>query len=1027
MTIASPARSELSAGQIAVASVLLFPGGVAREIPTVNFQGLNLPARHMGLLAQVLGLPDQTRILELTGDDFLLPDDRVVRGPDRTHARFDARAFFAGQTGQLPFEAGEFDFVVCCGGIERTPDPVAACQELQRIGTAGLIETPGPVAALLGAHPAMRWVVSVERASGAHPLLTFRPRPFRRAPLRYALRSRLYADSRFRFAWEWEYRNVVHTQFLWNGDIPVQVLPRADNAFDYDDPAQAAESHLDSAINAIRFGNVPYPLILADANEAVRLRPQWAQAHNVRGCALWLSGKRPAAIEAFRKACHLEPDNPDYQHNARLAPGSSTGPRLTLLPPEREDIEDIETNFGGKVFYAFVNYDERLARDMRIQPGERVLDVGSGQRPLKRADVCVDIDVREGLHRQGQAISREKPLVCGNVERLPFATRAFDVACCRMVLEHVQDPAAACRELQRVARRGFLETPNTLWECFYGHPTHRWLVEWEAQTRTLVFRRKPFDAIPFQSAIVPLLYTQADIQRAFEVTFRNLTTTQIEWDEEHPFAVRVEDSPDAPYDYLNRPEDAIRGSLNYARDLLENGLAPVAIAECEDAIRHAETWQAENRQLRHALLREALTLRVQIARAMGDTVGLQKATEHLVTLDAATEPARIPETTNGSLHVRQQARIAWHAPLRDPSGYADEARHFLFALEQAGVPVAAREIRWSAKIAVLPATRERILRQMMDTPAAPDAIHVCHILASHFQRVPGARASIGRTMFETDRLPPGWAEACNRMDAVWVPGEFNRQSFLFAGVRPEKLRVVPGAIDLAPYRPDCAPLQIAGLRGFTFLSLFDWTLRKGWDLLLRAFLEEFRPSEDVSLLIKTHSSMGYSTAQIAEMIGDFISRSLGYDLNRIPDIVLQDTNIPDALMPNLYRTAQCYVMPSRGEGWGRPYMEAMAMGLPVIATNWSGQTAFITPETGFLIDYSLVDVPEAAWRETPTYQGHRWAEPSVPHLRALMRQVFEDRKTAQEVGQRARAHIERHFTYAAVAQILLAELERFLS
>jgi glycosyltransferase involved in cell wall biosynthesis len=42
----------------------------------------------------------------------------------------------------------------------------------------------------------------------------------------------------------------------------------------------------------------------------------------------------------------------------------------------------------------------------------------------------------------------------------------------------------------------------------------------------------------------------------------------------------------------------------------------------------------------------------------------------------------------------------------------------------------------------------------------------------------------------------------------------------------------------------------------------------------------------------------------------------------------------------MYKAADAFVLPSHGEGWGRPIMEAMSMGLPVIATNWSGQTAY---------------------------------------------------------------------------------------
>ena len=369
--------------------------------------------------------------------------------------------------------------------------------------------------------------------------------------------------------------------------------------------------------------------------------------------------------------------------------------------------------------------------------------------------------------------------------------------------------------------------------------------------------------------------------------------------------------------------------------------------------------------------------------------------------------------------------LIWRAPLRDPSGYADEARHFLFALQSAGIEVAGREIRWSDKVAALSPTRERALRHIMARPARTEkAVQVCHILAHRFQPDPRALANVGRTMFETDRLPPGWADACNRMDAIWVPSAFNIETFTNAGVLPDKLRVVPGAIDLSPYDPGCAPLRVDGRRGFNFLAVFDWTLRKGWDVLLQAYLAEFRASEDVALVLKTHSSLGYTGAQLMEIIAAYITDTLGRDLNRIPDIILQDTNVPDAYMPNLYRAGDCYVMPSRGEGWGRPYMEAMAMGLPVIATAWSGQTAFMNRDNSLMLDYTLVAVPPPALRETPTFQGHQWAEPSVSHLRALLRQSFEDRQTGRQLGQAARAHLEAHFTYAPVAATIAAEVAR---
>ena len=58
------------------------------------------------------------------------------------------------------------------------------------------------------------------------------------------------------------------------------------------------------------------------------------------------------------------------------------------------------------------------------------------------------------------------------------------------------------------------------------------------------------------------------------------------------------------------------------------------------------------------------------------------------------------------------------------------------------------------------------------------------------------------------------------------------------------------------------------------------------------------------------------------------------------------------------QAADAFVLPSRGEGWGRPHVEAMAMGLPLLATNWSGPTAYLDDSVGYPIAYRLVEVSE---------------------------------------------------------------------
>jgi SAM-dependent methyltransferase len=130
----------------------------------------------------------------------------------------------------------------------------------------------------------------------------------------------------------------------------------------------------------------------------------------------------------------------------------------------------------------------RVMRGLDIQAGEWVLDVGSGAGPFPRADVLCDRFPAPTFHRHGQPLTDDRPLVIGDVTRLPFADGAFDVIICSHLLEHVEDPERAVRELQRVARRGYIECPSANWEKLQGFAFHRWLVT--LRDEMLVFEEK---------------------------------------------------------------------------------------------------------------------------------------------------------------------------------------------------------------------------------------------------------------------------------------------------------------------------------------------------------------------------------------------------------------------------------------------------------------------------------------------------------------------------------------------------------
>ncbi len=372
------------------------------------------------------------------------------------------------------------------------------------------------------------------------------------------------------------------------------------------------------------------------------------------------------------------------------------------------------------------------------------------------------------------------------------------------------------------------------------------------------------------------------------------------------------------------------------------------------------------------------------------------------------------------------AVLVWSAPLLDPSGYADEARNLLLGLDRLGVAVRAAPIVWSQRTTELPRDDAASLARLRQTPLSPAYVHVQHIFPPHFRPDPAAVATVGRTMFETDRLPADWVAKCNEMDEVWVPSEFNLETFARSGVDRRKLHKVPGAIDARRFRGDVRPLALEGRRGFAFLSVFDWSLRKGWDALVRAYVEEFVANEDVCLYLKVYSSYGQTDRQLLDRIRTYTREALGREPEEMPKIVLLGGVFSEERMLRLYRSVDAYVMPSRGEGWGRPFMEAMASGLPTIGTGWSGNTEFMTPENSYLVEYELVDVPPEAVAEAAHFAGHRWAEPSVAHLRALMRQVFADREAARASGARAGQEILERYDRPVVAQAIAGHVRRLL-
>jgi len=239
-------------------------------------------------------------------------------------------------------------------------------------------------------------------------------------------------------------------------------------------------------------------------------------------------------------------------------------------------------------------------------------------------------------------------------------------------------------------------------------------------------------------------------------------------------------------------------------------------------------------------------------------------------------------------------------------------------------------------------------------PKSYDHPYVYAFTPMPHERHPGKR--IFFTMMETSSLHPDFARYCNLYsDEVWVPSRANQELFLSNGVS-KPVRVIPLGIDEFLYFPEgdsrhefplenCVGLfgrdPYEGFGKFKFLTIIQWNMRKGYDALIKAFINAFDDSDDVCLVIATQ----YGEEVVLSSLRPFLPRA-----QNLPQVVLYNRIIPISTMPGIYDACHCYIHMSRGEGFSLTQIEASARGLPVISCNHSGMTEYLTPENSFTIE-----------------------------------------------------------------------------
>lgn len=327
-----------------------------------------------------------------------------------------------------------------------------------------------------------------------------------------------------------------------------------------------------------------------------------------------------------------------------------------------------------------------------------------------------------------------------------------------------------------------------------------------------------------------------------------------------------------------------------------------------------------------------------------------------------------------------------------PSGLRVSVESLVSGMQLAGVDASLRDIRTDP----------------MDEPrhACFDGMEVHDITLIHsqpepffevaYERADLAERSVDKPYriaywyWEFDSVPASWQRQVAQVDEVWTATEFVAKGLrelvsvpvrtMFPGVR------LNGYIRRPREHFGLASDRYTFLFTFHMMSIME---RKNPLGLIRAFRRAFDPHERVSLVLKT-SFGDRHPSQMEELR----SAAAGHNIQIIDAVYSADEVL------SLMDACDAYVSLHRSEGLGLTLAEAMLMGKPVIATNYSGNIDFMDEGNSLLVPYTL----EPLGRPIPPYDADsRWAEPSLEAAAEAMRRLFDNRAFASDLGSRAKA------------------------
>lgn len=303
-----------------------------------------------------------------------------------------------------------------------------------------------------------------------------------------------------------------------------------------------------------------------------------------------------------------------------------------------------------------------------------------------------------------------------------------------------------------------------------------------------------------------------------------------------------------------------------------------------------------------------------------------------------------------------------------------------------------------------------------ELPYNINLIHINpHELGLAFQqmhdKIWNGRYNIGFWLWELEDFPDEWVPCFHCMDEIWTPSKFITDCIQ----KKTDLKVVTIPYHVSLTIPEKGKYDYRKQLGlptdkFLFLMMYDrtsMTERKNPKAVIEAFKMAFSKDDEVGLVIKINNP--------SEKEINFI-RSMLPEHNNVYFI----TEILERKQVNeLIYCVDAVVSLHRAEGFGLVLAEAMLLGTPTIATNWSSNTEFMTKETACMVDVEMVTLD----RNIGSFKkGNRWAEPDVKQGAEYMRKLYNDPEFYKMITKKAKVHIEVKLSMSNAVEIIYSRI-----